>query len=120
MSRILRPCLVCGRPTRRGSRCPRHAAEAERRRQARQLYRLAYASPEYRTARAIRMRQAGGRCERILPSGERCSLPAEETNHVVPLSAARSLEEALSLCSVENLEAVCRRHHPRGLGTNDG
>lgn len=60
------------------------------------------------------MRQAGRRCERILPSGERCPAPAEETNHVIPLSTARSLEEALALCAPENLEAVCRRHHPRG------
>ncbi|HXF72237.1 MAG TPA: hypothetical protein VNO79_06475 [Actinomycetota bacterium] len=50
---------------------------------------------------------------RTLPSGERCPAPAEETNHVVPLPAARGLEEALALCLPENLEAV-RRHHPRG------
>lgn len=60
------------------------------------------------------MRQAGGRCERILRSGERCAAPAEETNHVIPLSATRSLEAALALCRPENLEAVRRRHHPRG------
>ncbi|HXF73707.1 MAG TPA: hypothetical protein VNO79_13995, partial [Actinomycetota bacterium] len=87
MRPILRPCIVCGRPS-RGSRCPSHAREFEAARQARQPYRAAYLSERYRTARRIRLELAGWRCERILPSGERCPRRAEETHHRIPLSEA--------------------------------
>ncbi len=110
---IARPCIECGRPT-TGSRCRLHAVPIERARQARQVYRAAYLSVEYRTARGRRLRQAGWRCERILPSGARCGRPAGETHHTVPLSEARDYEEALAFCRVELLEAVCSEHNPRG------
>lgn len=112
--RIGRPCVGCGRPTTSGSRCSQCAEPIEAARQARQIYRTAYASPEYRTARRAAMRRAGGRCVRILPGGERCPNQAQETNHLIPLSAAATVEDAIALCVAENLEAVCWIHHPRG------
>ncbi len=112
--RIGRPCIDCGRRTTTGSRCPRHAAEHEAARQARQPYRAAYLSEEYRTARAIRLRRAGHRCERILADGSRCPNRATETHHTVELSTARTYEEAIALCRPELLEAVCPGHNPRG------
>ena len=111
---IRRPCLDCGRPS-RGSRCPEHAAEHERERQARQPYRAAYRSDVYRENRRIRLARAGYRCERVLPDGSRCTHAAVETHHVIPLSTARSYGEALRLCDWRNLEALCRTHHPRGV-----
>jgi hypothetical protein len=114
--RIRRPCIVCGRSTDRGSRCPRHALDAERQRQARQPYRFAYFTPVYRRERAAALERSGGRCERIREDGTRCPLPALETNHRVPLSSARSRDEALALCDRSNLEATCWRHNPRGPG----
>ncbi len=111
--RILRPCIDCGRPT-AGSRCPKHAAERERERQARQPYRRAYESSIYRENRRIRLKRAGNRCERIVDDGRRCPNAASETHHVIPLSAAKSYEEALALCDWRNLRAVCWRHNPRG------
>lgn len=113
--RIGRPCVDCGRPTASGSRCPSCAEPVEAARQARQIYRAAYASPEYRTARRQAMRAAGGRCVRILPTGERCPARAQETNHRIPLSTAQTVEEAIALCRAELLEPVCFPHHPRGL-----
>lgn len=112
--RIGRPCIDCGVSTTNGSRCPRCAGPVEAERQSRQPYRAAYASPEYASARRIRLRRAGYRCERILPDGRRCPKPAEECNHTIPLSSARSLDEAIALCRWELLEAVCFPHHPRG------
>lgn len=91
-----------------------HAAPLEAARQARQLYRAAYASGEYRQARRVCLRRAGGRCVRILPDGRRCERPAIETNHLIPLSEASTAEEAIALCRPELLEAVCFIHHPRG------
>lgn len=93
-----------------------HAAALERARQTRQPYRAAYFSSAYRSARRERLAQAGGRCEAILPDGTRCQRKAEEVHHVVPLSQARSCEEAELLCTPSNLRAVCRDHHPRGGG----
>lgn len=116
MTRVLigRPCHDCGRKIRgRGRRCSRCGPRHEARRQARQPYRQAYFSPEYRAARAQRMKLAGGRCEAIVGRA-RCRRPAEETHHVIPLSQAASLEEAIALCTVENLRAACFRHNPRG------
>jgi hypothetical protein len=110
---ILRPCIKCGRPS-PNSRCRRHTEEKELERQARQPYRAAYFSPEYRVARAARIRAAGGRCEAIDELGARCPLPAQETDHIMPLSTARSLGEAIALCVVTNLRAVCVEHNPRG------
>lgn len=111
--RIGRPCVDCGRPTSSGSRCPRCAEPIERERQGRQIYRAAYDSPEYRTARRQAMRAAGGRCVRILPTGERCPAKAKETNHLIPLSTVTTVEEAITLCRAELLEPVCLVHHPR-------
>ena len=112
--RIGRPCLDCGQRTTNGSRCPRCAGPVELERQARQPYRLAYASPEYASARRIRLRRAGYRCERLLPDGTRCPAPAAETNHTIPLSSSRTYEEAIALCRWDLLEGVCFEHHPRG------
>ncbi len=112
--RIGRPCLDCGRRTTNGSRCERCAGPVELERQSRQVYRAAYGSPEYASARRIRLRRAGYRCERILPDGTRCTASAEETNHTIPLSSARTYEEAIAFCRWELLEAVCVPHHPRG------
>ncbi len=116
---LTRRCLRCGRRT-TASRCSECRAKLELERQSRQPYRAAYSSPEYRAARRITLQRAGGRCERILPDGSRCPRPAEETNHRIPLSAARSLEEALALCVEANLEAVCFDHNPRGPNNNHG
>lgn len=111
--RIGRPCVDCGRAT-TGTRCDRCAAPVERARQERQLYRVAYASPQYRSARKICLRRADGQCVRILSTGERCTRPATETNHLIPLSEAATVGEAIALCRVDLLEAVCFVHHPRG------
>lgn len=110
--RIPRPCLDCGRKTRNGTRCVPCSGPVEAARQARQPYRVVYRSRVYRRNRAIAIRKAGGRCVRVV-DGERCIYPAQETNHRIPLSTARSLEEALALCSESNLEPVCWRHNPR-------
>jgi hypothetical protein len=111
--RIRRPCIVCGAST-IGSRCPRHAIDVERARQARQPYRAAYFTPFYRRERAAVLKRSGGQCERVEAGGIRCTNPALETGHRVPLSTARSLQEAIALCDRGNLEAVCWRHNPRG------
>jgi hypothetical protein len=111
--RIRRPCLDCGR-TADGTRCDGCAAIYEAKRQARQPYRAVYGSPEYHSARRIRIKRAGGRCERILPGGTRCPRHAVETHHTIPLSSAGSYEEALALCRWELLEATCYSHNPRG------
>lgn len=111
--RILRPCAKCGRRT-QGTYCSRCAPLIESRRQSRQPYRAAYFSAEYQEARRARLDAAGGRCEAVLAGGERCPLPAQETHHVVPLSTATSLAEAIALCCVENLRAACWHHNPRG------
>lgn len=110
---IPKPCVDCGRRTIGGSRCGRCAPRAEVRRQLRQPYRIAYFSPEYRRARARRLRRAGGRCEAILSDGTRCLKIAQETHHLTPLSTARSLRQALALCTEANLRAVCVQHNPR-------
>jgi hypothetical protein len=111
-----RPCLDCGRTIRggKGSRCRDCARKAEATRQSRQPYRAAYDSPEYRSAREVRMRAAGGRCEWIRPDGSRCPDPAVETHHTIPLSTARSYDEAIALCVPELLRATCFIHNPRG------
>src|SRR5438552_1345041 len=107
--RIGKPCIDCGRTTSGGSRCPKHEEEHETERQARQWYRAVYESPEYRRARAARKRMAGGQCEAIVelgpPNGAqaRCPAPGVEAHHLYPLSTARTLEEALALCTVEKL-----------------
>lgn len=68
---------------------------------------------EYHAARKVTLERAGGRCERVIDR-VRCSVLARKTNHIVPLSTARSMDEALALCLPGNLEAVCLRHNPRG------
>jgi hypothetical protein len=104
--RIGRRCLNrrCARTTYSGSYCPEHAASS---RLERQPYAAAYWTPEYHAARRARLELAGYRCET-------CGAPAEETHHVIPLSSARTLAEAVALCTVENLRAVCFDHNPRG------
>jgi hypothetical protein len=109
----LRPCLDCGTPT-GATRCLQCSGPFEARRQARQPYRAAYGSAKYREARRIRIIMAGEQCEFYDGFGQRCHRPAVETHHMIPLSSARSLEEALELCSVTNLRAVCFGHNPRG------
>ena len=111
--KLPRPCIECGRKTRNGTRCTACAPIKERQRQARQWYRFAYRTPTYRTNRAIAIRRAGGRCVREV-DGERCRYPAQETDHRIPLSTARSPDEAIALCDWRNLDPVCWRHNPRG------
>lgn len=78
-------------------------------------WREAYSSSVYRSNRGIVINAAGGRCTRVLTGGRgRCREPATEAGHIVPLSRARDLAEALELCRRSNLEAVCRAHNPRG------
>src|SRR5437660_10561998 len=72
---LLKPCLDCGHLS-RGSRCSVHTRTAELERQARQPYRAAYSSPEYRRARAERMKVAGGACEYVYLGGRRCGRAA--------------------------------------------
>jgi hypothetical protein len=110
---IGRPCVVCGRRTYTGSRCEVHAAQLEATRQARQPYRAAYRSAEYRAARRRRLDLAAGRCEFVDEAGVRCPRAASETHHVIPLSSAMSYDLALALCTPVNLRAVCHRHNPR-------
>lgn len=102
--RIGRRCLRCSTTVYRGSYCAAHELPN---RLERQPYAAAYWSPEYRAARKARLELAGYRCEV-------CGAPAEETHHVIPLSNARSLREAIQLCTIENLRAVCFDHNPRG------
>lgn len=112
--RIGKPCVRCGRRTEGASFCPVHAAELTEERLRRQTYRAAYASPEYRRARRAVFRRAGGRCEHVDGYGFRCVDPPVEAHHRVPLSIAETIEEAVALCTADNLEAVCYRHNPRG------
>lgn len=107
---IPKPCLRCRRPTDGGSYCSRCEPRVRR---AAQPYRRAYSSSIYQANRAIRMKRARGRCEAVV-DGARCENAASETHHVIPLSQARSYEEALALCDWPNLRAVCWRHNPRG------
>ena len=76
-------------------------------------WRDAYRSPEYHEARKVTLERAGGRCERVT-DGNRCPASAREANHIRPLSTARSMDEAITLCDPANLEAVCKDHNPRG------
>jgi len=46
--------------------------------------------------------------------GNRCIELVCETNHIMPLSTARSMDEVLALCEAENLEAVYRALNPGG------
>lgn len=112
MGLIRRPCIRCGAPTDR-SYCPQHELDAEAERDVQEWWREAYRSPEYHEARKVVLEAARGRCVRQV-DGLRCTAPARETNHIVPLSTARSMDEALVLCAPANLEAVCRNHNPRG------
>jgi hypothetical protein len=112
---IRRPCQACGIPT-TGVRCSLCQGKAEAARQARQPYRAAYESPEYRKSRIAARRRSGGRCEAVDAAGARCPSPATEAHHTVPLSTARSLDEAIALCRPELLRDVCHRHNPRGPG----
>jgi hypothetical protein len=110
-----RVCIDCGRriPA-KGSRCAECQAPLEQARQARQPYRGAYSSALYRRNAKECIRRAGGRCTRILADETRCTAVAVEAGHVVPLSRSTSLAEALMLCELDNLEAVCFDHNPRG------
>jgi hypothetical protein len=111
--RLGRPCIRCGRKTTNGNYCDAHRPTTAER-DARQPYRAAYFTPEYRRARRERFKIAGGRCEYVDARG-RCERVPTEAHHVVPLSLAGSdLAAAVALCSVENLRAVCREHNPRG------
>lgn len=103
---IGRRCLRCSRIVHGRSYCVEHAAEE---RAIRQPYAAAYQSREYRRARRTRFELAGGRCESV-----GCGQPASEAHHLIPLSRARSYAEAVALCTVENLRAVCFSHNPRG------
>lgn len=113
---IRRVCIDCGRLTNGTTRCPTHARDHEQRRQARQWYRIAYTSPDYRRARNHVRRRAKGRCEAILDTGERCPQPGTEAHHDTPLSTARTLAEALAIAAdTDRLFWVCAPHNPRGL-----
>lgn len=110
--RLQKPCLDCGALS-PNTRCPRHTAIHEATRIVRQPYRAAYFTPFYREQRLIALLRAGWRCERVTDD-ERCPRAASETNHIVPLSTARSYDAAIALCIATNLEAVCFDHNPRG------
>lgn len=110
--RILKPCIDCGALS-PASRCARHTADREARRPS---YRGVYATSVYRGNRRAALHAAGGVCERVTSAG-RCPEPATEVNHRTPLATARTYEEALHLCGLWNLEAVCRDHNPRGGDT---
>jgi hypothetical protein len=76
-------------------------------------WRQVRSSAFYRANRRIRIRKAGGQCERVIDD-VRCPAPATEANHTIPLATARSLAEAIELSRWELLEAVCPSHNPRG------
>lgn len=109
----MRTCLDCGAEIDGGTRCGACARDRDHRRDDAEPWRQAYSSAVYRENRQAVIAAAGGRCTRILPNG-RCWIEATETNHIVPLSTARSFAEAIRLCAMENLEAVCTTHNPRG------
>jgi hypothetical protein len=115
MPRAPKACLVCGRRTSGGSRCDVHQAREDARQQARQWYRAVYGTGVYQSNRRIRMAKAGGQCERVIQD-VRCIARAVECHHTMPLSTARSLDEALAFSRWELLEAVCARHHPGAHG----
>lgn len=107
--RLRKPCIKCGRPTtHRSGYCHEHEAPE---RADRQPYAVAYHSAVYRRNRKRRLKIAGGKCEL-------CGAPAVEVDHIIPLSVARSGAEALALCELENLRAVCFAHNPRGSRPN--
>ena len=106
---IPKPCIRCGRPS-AGSYCSPHEEQI---RAASMPYRRAYNSAIYRENRRIRMDHAKDRCEAMVGEA-RCPAAAAETHHVIPLSSARTYEEALALCDWRNLRAVCWPHNPRG------
>lgn len=114
MPALGRICSGCGGTSYAGPRCERCAAPVEARRRAAQPYRAAYYSSQYRAARRARLKAAGGQCEALLEHGVRCTGLAQEAHHVIPLSTARSYAEAIALCAISNLRAVCWRHNPRG------
>lgn len=109
----MRTCLDCGREIATGSRCRDDERAREQGRNLAEPWRAAYSSAVYRENRAAVIAEAGGICTRVLPNG-RCRIEATEANHIIPLSTARSFEEAIRLCDKANLEATCSVHNPRG------
>jgi len=63
-----------------------------------------YANPEYRRARPIAWRRAGGRCELVI-NGRRCgSTKGAQVDHITPVSQGGT--HALT-----NLRVLCGEHH---------
>lgn len=104
-------CRVCGRlgPT---SYCDEHRPDpfAETRSQAERVeaqpWRRGYRDPKYHRERQAALTRAKGACERC----GRDDLELE-TDHIVPLSTARTPEELSALNDRSNLQALCRPCH---------
>jgi len=79
----LKPCTVCGRPT-RGSRCPAHTLRNG-------------STRSWRRLRAIVLARDGHRC-RV------CGQPAAEVDHII-----RVIDGGTDHPS--NLRSLCREHH---------
>jgi len=66
--------------------------------------RRAQLPPDWARRQAACIKDAGGRCEQILPSGARCPRPATDADHKSdPLNH-------------DDLQALCRTHHNRKTG----
>lgn len=104
-------CFVCGRVGPKGY-CPEHdpwtGDKPDHVRRQRQPWRAAYQLPSYRRGRKEALARSGGYCERC----GRNDLPLE-TDHIVPLSTARSEADYDRLNAVENLAVLCVNCHRR-------
>lgn len=114
---ILRPCIDCGKLTKR-SRCPEHTTAAALTRQ--QPWQKLYKTGEWRRAqREVRIRD-GLRCTWSSSTG-RCKSTSDNSllsvHHIVKLQdlwEAANGEWKLFLraaCNPDNLATLCSRHH---------
>lgn len=120
MRRIAVPCRAtpagkpCGRSTRNdSSRCDRHEEgyQAVQRlqgkiRHERQWYREGYKMPQFAEMKRVVKARSGGNCE--IPS---CFRPAEEVDHIIPLSSAATFSDLRSLNNPDNGIHLCHLHH---------
>jgi 5-methylcytosine-specific restriction endonuclease McrA len=136
MSGLPRPCSICGKRVTDGtSKCETHKGQAyrapisckvcgkqgprsycdehnpfinpgtEEDRLKRQPWRAAYRDPSYHRERQAILRDAKGYCSR-------CGRPSKlEVDHIVPLSSAKTVEQAFALNNRSNLRALCVTCH---------
>jgi hypothetical protein len=98
-------CSVCGRRC-RGPYCPEHTFIAQERTETERLqmqpWRVGYRDPGYHRERQAAIRRANGACEKC----GRTDAPLQ-SDHIISLSTARSIEEVHALNHRDNLQMLC-------------